>query len=424
MTDANTVAWMNGLVVVGAAVTAALWVAVSAFAVLNRLLYDRRERRLMNITRALTDPEVARLPPLERSPAIERVLALLPRRVIYALVATTAYPAWVTEVCAAYSLEYPGLPRMMRDAAAGARRRRWRRISALFALGHLRVAGIHELLRAAVSDRDADVSAAAMVVLTRLGDRTAAEILVAALQRTHSPSRVATHLDLFPIPVDDLLRPLLRDERPRTRYWAASLLNRYPASPGLSDDIGSLVDDADASVRKVALLTLTAAAGSAAMPHVRRALADPVPYVRSTAIRMIAAQGVLEGEVARRAHASWIASSLADCQWEVRLAAREALTELGPTVWREAAAQLESADPFARNTAAEVLQNMGVLDMAIAMVERGEPLGEELEQAVGLAFREGGPAMISAAAGRTDAARVLAAVKPAHTSLTPWTART
>ena len=42
----------------------------------------------------------------------------------------------------------------------------------------------------------------------------------------------------------------------------------------------------------------------------------------------------------------------------MRTAAKDALVKLGPTTWHEVAAQLSSPDAFARNGAAEVLQNL------------------------------------------------------------------
>lgn len=121
----------------------------AAFVVANRIRYDRRTRRLTDIARRLDDPALAALPPLERSPAIRRILSRLSRRAVYQMVVSTAFPSRLTEIFAAYSLEYLGLARMMLDASSHSGRTRWRRISALFALGHIRADGICELLATA-----------------------------------------------------------------------------------------------------------------------------------------------------------------------------------------------------------------------------------------------------------------------------------
>jgi len=98
------------------------------------------------------------------------------------------------------------------------------------ALGHIPGLEAHPLLHAAIRDEDPDVATAAAQALFRIGDQAAAVILVSALRGAAVPaSRIATYLDLFPIPIGDLLVPLLRDPQCRTRYWAESLLGRYAA---------------------------------------------------------------------------------------------------------------------------------------------------------------------------------------------------
>ena len=273
----------------------------AAFVVANRIRYDRRTRRLTDIARRLDDPALAALPPLERSPAIRRILSRLSRRAVYQMVVSTAFPSRLTEIFAAYSLEYLGLARMMLDASSHSGRTRWRRISALFALGHMRADGIYELLATALQDEDPEVAAAAATVLHRLGDRHAAAILISALRGgTLPPSRIATHLDRFAVAIHDLLRPLLRDLQAATRYWAASLLCQPGDTPGVVEEITALTCDPDAAVRKAARTTLGTIAGSRVVPLARRELADPIGYVRSTALRALRHHASLESDVARR----------------------------------------------------------------------------------------------------------------------------
>ncbi len=388
---------------IGFAAMFAVWSGVSAFVVVNRMLYDRRNRRLIGIARSLADPAVAALAPLDRSPAIRQILSRLSRRAVYRMVASTVFPVAVTEVCAAYAIERWGLPQMILDARGQRGRRKWRRISALFALGHIRAAGSHDLLERALFDPDPDVAGAAAVILHRLGDDRAAVILVSALRGgSLTPSRIATHLDQFPIPIHALLRPLLSDPKNGTRYWAASLLSRYPEVDGLAGEIALLVDDTDSQVRKAALATLGAMRSAAVIPTVQRGVGDPVPYVRSTALRSLARYGMRESDTSRRqTFAASIAPSLADAVWEVRLAAKESLVDLGPMTWREAAAQLQSADAFARNGAAEVLQNLGLLDRAIAVIESGSKPDADLLDMLARALHAGGQAMVDAADARS-----------------------
>ncbi|MEP6999742.1 MAG: HEAT repeat domain-containing protein [bacterium] len=384
--------------------TLVLWVGSSSLVVVNRILYEQGQRRLVDIARQLTDPSLASLPPLERSPAIRAMLSRKSRRQVYRMIVSTSFPIWVTEICSAYALARWGLPRIVSDASPARGRRKWTRISALFALGHLRVAEAYDLLEAAVFDTDPDVASAASVVLHRLGDRRAAEILIAALQaRSYSPSRLATQLDEFPVPIDDLLRPLLNSPVVDARYWAVSLLFRYPGGMELVNEVAALTNDAHPTVRKAAVLTLGAMDGKRAIPVALRLLNDHTPFVRTAAIRALSQRGALdENTESRRTLAAHITSSLADTAWEVRLAAKEALVAFGPGVWREVAEMLDSSDTFARNSAAEVLQNLGLIDRTIEEFGRGARPSAELLDVLGRAFREGGPAMVDAAIARSN----------------------
>ena len=146
----------------------------------------------------------------------------------------------------------------------------------------------YELLRTAVCDDNPELASAAAVVLHRLGDRRAAEIMISALQEAPIPaSRVATHLDQFPIAIDDLLLPLLDDAGARARYWAASLLGRYPDAASLASRLAPLRDDADAGVRKAVYATLGVLSGPEVDSLAQRGLDDPIGFVRSTAIRSL-----------------------------------------------------------------------------------------------------------------------------------------
>jgi HEAT repeat protein len=294
------------------------------------------------------------------------------------MVADPELPEWVVEICAAHLLERVGLERMIRDAGPeSARGRKWRRVPALLALARLRTEHVHQVLRTALADEDLDVANAAATALHRLGDRPAASILISSLGKVPLPaSRIATHLDGFPVPFADALRPLLADPSPEVRYWAVSLLMRYPEAAQWRSEIAPLAEDPHPPVRKAAMLTLGTVAPEDAVVAVERNLTHPVPFVRSTAVRVLARVAAKASDVAKRQTAAKIVGALADIDWIVRAAAKEALIVLGPTVWRQVAAGLESTDAFARNGAAEVLQDLGILDWAARRVRRGEPGGD------------------------------------------------
>ncbi len=402
------------LLFLGFGITFVLWLGASAFVLLNRVLYDRTGGRLRVLAWRMTNDEVLRLAPDERMVAVNDILARLSRREVYRVTADTELPAWLTGLCAAYSLERWGLAQIMRDAASHRRGRKWRRVSALFTLGQLRTEGVHELLEQAVRDPDPDVSGAAVTVLRRLEDRRAAAILITALrEESYPPSRIATQLDQFAIPIDDLLLPLLADPRPHARYWGASLLGHYPGFLGVAERVAELENDEYPGARKTAVTTLARMDAGIAVPVAIRLLADPVPYVRAAAIRTVAALGAeADDEAVRRDLAARLTPALADRDWDVRFAAKESLERLGPGVWREVAEALASPDPFARNGAAEVLQNTGVLDRVIAEIGSDTPPEGLAMRMLEHALLEGGAGMVDAAVARRPAG-----VPPALTAL-------
>ncbi|MEP6990578.1 MAG: HEAT repeat domain-containing protein [bacterium] len=386
-------------------ITCVLWLGASIFVLLNRMLYDRTGGRLRMLARRMTTDEVLRLAPDERLAAVRGILVRLSRREVYRVTADTELPAWLTALCATYSLDRWGLAQIVRDAASHRRGRKWRRIAALFTLGELRTEGVHELLEQAVRDPDPDVAGAAVTVLRRLEDRRAAGILITALrEESYPPSRIATQLDQFAIPIDDLLLPLLADPRPNARYWGASLLGHYPGFLGVAERVAALEKDEYPGARKTAVTTLARMDVVIALPVAIRLLADPVPYVRAAAIRTVAARGAqAHEESVRRDLAARLTPALADRDWDVRFAAKESLEHLGPGVWREVAEALESADAFARNGAAEVLQNTGVLDRVIAEMGTDTPPDALAMRVLERALNEGGAGMVDAAVARRPA---------------------
>jgi HEAT repeat protein len=397
-------AQVEPLLAAGFVITAALWLVLSVWVVIDRVFHDRRRRQLGIIQRSLSDPRLGELSYAERSAFVRQFLDKVPARMVYRMSGDDQLPAWVREECARMALAAIGLPQMLRDATPhrGARRK-WRRISALHVLLHARPSAIHALLRAALGDADADVASAAATVLQRIGDERAAQILIEGLRTSRLPaSRIAARLERFTIPLDRLLRPMLADERAEMRYWAATLLREHHDESGLATAIMPLVDDHDAPVRKAALLTLGAMQPLGVARVATRRLADPAPFVRSAAIRALAQAGERSPDRARRkAIASSICPLLADREWTVRAAAKDALVRLGPGAWREVAAELSSTDGFARNGAAEVLQNLGVLDWTLRGIASGAHPTDEAVDVLRRALHEGGVAMSRAAALRS-----------------------
>ncbi len=341
---------------------------------------------------------------LDQSPKIRRIMSRMSRRTVYGMISSTEFPAGVAELFAAYSLDAWGIQQVILDASKHGRFGKWRRIAALFALGHIRADRIHELLSTAIYDSDVDVASAAASVLQELGDWRSAEILASALGNSTLPSsRIATNLDQFPMPVHELIRPLLKNVKRETRFWAASLLARYAQIDGIAFEVSALIDDEHAPVRKAVVDTLAESSEDIAVTAARSKLDDPINYVRSTAVRSLGRHGLRTPDVTFRSSiAGWIAPALSDGDWIVRLAAKESLVELGAAAWRVVSEQLESPDEFARNGAAEVLQNLGVIDWTMGVLGSGGNLNPELFDVLARSLREGGQEMVTAAVERSD----------------------
>jgi HEAT repeat protein len=374
------------------------WIAVSAAVILNRVLYDllRRSVRL-----AQTGAEAARFRTaasvVGSSRRIEATLARLPRPVIEHIAADSTTPRWQAQVFATYILErWESAPLVRAASTHKGEMEKWARIAALriLALGGER--GIMDLLETAINDSDSDVAGAAVVLLGRMNDERAAYLLVEGLQRgTYTQSRIATQLDRFPRPIAHFLRPLLQDSNPAVRFWAATLLVRYAGGIEINKALASLVDDVNPGVRKAAVETLGKAGGPYAAQAAVHLIDDPVWYVRAHAARAL-------GDLRRADLCHVVTPLLADREWWVRTAAKDSLQAMGRQVEREVLHYLDSSDVFARNGAAEVLQNIGIVDdLLIDTISdrRVDPGRIELIRKI---MSAGGPGLMKAAIGRAE----------------------
>jgi hypothetical protein len=98
-----------------------------------------------------------------------------------------------------------------------------------------------------------------------------------------------------------------------------------------------------------------------------------------------------------------VAPALADTEWWVRVAAKQALQAAGPDVWRQLVPYLDHPDAFARNGAAEVLQNLGILDRWAAEAAAG-PSDQTTIDLLVKASHAGGAGMMEAVLERAQPA--------------------
>ena len=327
------------------------WLGLSLFVVVTRTLYDVRAGFVRTALRLIE----RRFEADEDRQELGWVLRKLPQRTIERVAADTTTSLRLAQVFAAHAVATNG-ERLVEAAASTGELAKWRRISALRILARAGTDDVLPLLETALADPDEDVSATAVVTLGGMRDERAAAVLVQALGQ--GGSRIATQLDDFPLPLAHLLLPLLRHWDPTPRYWAVKLLARYADAPELPLELATLAGDPDPGVRAAVAETLGTIGGPAALSVGMQLLDDPVPYVRAHAARTLGAQD--RSDLAPR-----IATLLADEDWWVRTGAKQALAALGPDATDHVLPLLESEDEFARNGAAEVLQDTGAVDRLV-----------------------------------------------------------
>ena len=262
---------------------------------------------------------------------------------------------------------------------------RWRRVTAIQRLERAHHRAVPRLISPLLVDEDEKIAAAAIRTLGDIGDEWAIDLLLDALRRGEGQrSRVASELErLAPAPGSKLL-PLLRDWNPTVRFWGATLLRPYP-------DLGEatlieLTWDGDPNVRAAAVETLGTRSGHEIGVALLARLDDSEWFVRVHAAR--AAGHVLGAEAAPT-----VARHLAEERWWVRTAAKDALRGMGSDAVPSLLAILGHEDAFARNGAAEVLQDIGFVDF-LALDDPKSPLLERIYAAGGERFREAAEARI------------------------------
>ena len=373
------------------------WVAVSLVLLLRGLSGGRRALALARARRAIDEVYRRQLDPASEHSAMVAAVAMLPEEVLVPLGADAAEPSERSRRLGEAVIARLGREAVERLATTVASpRHNGRRIGAMHLLVHAKAPGVTTLLARAVDDRDTEVAGAALALLARVPDDIAATALIDALkQARHAPSRVATYLDGFERPIGAALRPLLPHPDPNVRYWGATLLARHPVE-GTDRDLAQLAVDPAPLVRKAAVASLAQVGGPLLGPVARALLADSTWFVRAHAARALAATG--DADVAGE-----IAPLLADREWWVRLAAKESLQHLGDEVWSVLVPYLDHEDGFARNGAAEVLQNIGVLDSLIVLeAVTAKPSAAKLEMLRKIASA-GGTRMTAALLERVDA---------------------
>ena len=350
------------ILLLGATAAALLWAAVSTYII---VVNHRRNRARGVVSRVLDTLRTDDLRTAGIDARMARVRPLLDhvsRDMVLYTAADAGTPSDAFEVLTAYLLDRSSADLLLSEAAVHQRPRDvWRRTAALRVLFQLDHPRALDLLEAAVEDPDGDVAGMAMSLLGTSTEPAAVEILIRALKtHRHPASRIAIHLEnSTQRPVEEY-RALLRDEDPIVRFWGATLLGQYVGVEGLEADLVALAADPDPRVRKAAIASLGRIGDVLAADAATRLLTDPAPFVRAHAARAL-------GDLDRSESAPAVAALLGDADWWVRAAAKHALEAMGADVWPVLVRCLNDGDGFVRNGAAEVFQNLGILDSLIVM---------------------------------------------------------
>ena len=246
---------------------------------------------------------------------------------------------------------------------------------------------VPRLIRPVLQDSDPMIAAAAIRTLGDMGDEWAIDVLLDLLRRGEGQSsRIAAELErLAPAPGARLL-PLLDDRNPSVRFWGATLLRPYPEL-GEAPSSGSRGtptrtcappqsrrSEREAERRSAQLLSrawTTASGSSASTRHELRATSSELRPRRPSS----GSSPTSAGGCARRPRtlfAGWASTPFRRCS-------RSSVHD----------------DAFARNGAAEVLQDIGFVDF-LALDNPRSPLLERIYEAGGERYRIAAEARLEA----------------------------
>ena len=293
---------------------------------------------------------------------VRPLVSRLSRDMLLHTAAVTASERQAFQVLSGHLVERWSMDRILKEATTHPRPRdAWRRNASLRILFYLNHADAPALLDRAVGDADVNVAEAALTLLGSSTDPAAVDIMIGALKNRRQPAaRIAVHLERSPVRPVEPLRALLTEPDGLVRSWGARLLGHYVGVLGLESDLLPLADDPDPRVRKAAIASLGRVGDEAAADAALRLLEDPVPFVRAHAARAL-------GELERADCAGAVSRLLGDHDWWVRAAAKQSLEAMGTEVWTALVPCLGDDDGFVRNGAAEVFQNLGILDNLVVM---------------------------------------------------------
>ncbi len=330
-----------------------LWAGLFGYVVVSRAVYDAR-KRVVDAACRIADRRIAVAGPGAEI-EIDRILRRLSVKKLLGAVADKATGTPVARVFSRHLVRRAGPEVGAMLGQRSSTRSRWQRAGALRVAALGRMADAPALLQSAVLSPDEETRAAGVQILGELETPEAQEILIESLRDgTFARSRVAAQLDDRAPLSPEVLRPLLEDRRSIARYWGAKLLAPLAHEPEATDALLVAAADDESNVRAGAADSLGRGHSARGTQVLMALLRD-----RSAPVRIHAARSL--GRRRAAGSAMPLAPLLRDSNWSVRRAAKRALEQLGRAAVPAVSPLLEGNDEFARNGAAEVLQNLGVV---------------------------------------------------------------
>lgn len=217
-----------------------------------------------------------------------------------------------------------------------------------------------------LEDPGEEVREAALYALGKIGSRDALESMLVALDNSDrwSQEKVAEAVEEAGDESRRVLVGLLRDENPARRAFAAEVMGEIGGDEEAVYLEEALADE-EVDVRARAADSLGRMRHRMARPALLRALDDPAWQVRAQAVKAL-------GKIGEESDVTRIAEKLRDTQWWVRKNAAAALREMGETGEVPLVEMLWDEDRFARETAAQALEEGSIVERLVKDMREGE----------------------------------------------------